>query len=237
MTPAALFVSLILSFAPAPAAAPQSCSLPGLWLGQDRNRESVGMWLEFAQDGSVLRANGRIVNGTWTLEGDTLTLIGPQSLRQRATVKLDGTEMKRKAEAAILEVAVQESSLPKNKIPRIEEVSRPDTSEARELPPQAIQWLDEHSLTRLTAPVEGQAAIIGAWSYKNRTGRTTLERYSARRYVVLDPLVAQRGTFAVEGGKLSVTADGQTMNVPITCGRNSFELEVGGRKLRFMKFE
>lgn len=237
MTPAALFVSLILSFAPPPVPATQSCSLPGLWLGQDRNRESVGMWLEFAEDGSVLRANGRIVNGTWTLEGDTLTLIGPQSLRQKATVKLAGAEMMRKAEVAILEVAVRESTLPKNKIPRIGEVTSPDTDEAMQLPPQAITWLDEHALTRQTAPVEGQPAIVGAWSYKNRTGRTTLERYTARRYVVLDPLVAQRGTFAVEGGKLSVTADGQTMNVPITCGRGMFELEVGGRKLRFLKFE
>ena len=237
MTPAALFVSLILSFNPSPAPAAQSCTLPGLWLGQDRNRESVGMWLEFAEDGSVLRANGRIVNGTWTLDGDTLTLIGPQSLRQKATVKVEGDQMKRKAETAVLEVAVQESKLPENKIPRINEVSRPDTSDARELPPQAITWLDEHSLTRQTAPIEGQPALVGAWSYKNRTGRTTLERYTARRYVVLDPLVAQRGSFAVEGGKLSVTADGQTMSVPITCGRNSFELEVGGRKLRFVKFE
>jgi len=236
MTPAALFVSLILTLVPSPPA-PQSCALPGLWLGQDRNRESVGMWLEFAEDGSVLRANGRIVSGTWTLEGDTLTLMGPQGLRQRATIKLDGDQMKRKAESAVLEVAVQESSLPKNKIPRIDEVTRPDTSDARELPPQAIPWLEEHSLSRLTAAQDGQPAIVGSWSYKNRAGRTTLERYSQRRYVVLDPLVAQRGTFAVEAGKLSVTADGQTMNVPITCGRNSFELEVGGRKMRFVKFE
>lgn len=236
MTPAALFVSLILSMAPPAVPAPQSCTLPGLWLGQDRNRESVGMWLEFAEDGSVLRANGRIVNGTWILEGDTLTLIGPQSLRQKATVKLAGTEMKRKAEAAVLEVAVEESRL-SAKVPRIEEVSRPDTSEARAMPPQAIPWLEEHTLTRMTAPIEGQSPIVGAWSYKNRTGRTTIERYAGRRYVVLDPLVAQKGTFAVESGKLSVTADGQTMNVPISCARNMFELEVGGRKMRFIKFE
>ena len=42
---------------------PQTCSLPGLWLGQDRNKDGVGLWLEFAPDGSVVRAQGRIVNG------------------------------------------------------------------------------------------------------------------------------------------------------------------------------
>ncbi len=55
--------------------------------------------------------------------------------------------------------------------------------------------------------------------------------------MILDPLVAQRGNFAVESGKLSVTADGNTMLVPISCTPNSFDLEVSGRKMRFMKFQ
>ncbi len=195
------------------------------------------MWLEFAEDGSVLRANGRIVNGSWALSGDELTLTGPASLSQRVKVKLDGDQMTRKAEAAVFKVMYNDSNEDKGRPDAAQAVTRPVTREATSPPPPAITMLDEHSLSRMTAAQPGQAPIVGAWSYKNRNGRTTLERYSPRRFVVLDPIVAQKGTFAIENNKLSVTADGSTMLVPIACGRNTFELEVGGRKMRFLKFE
>ena len=39
------------------------------------------MWLEFAPDGSVVRAQGRIVNGEYAIKGDALVL---SSQRARA---------------------------------------------------------------------------------------------------------------------------------------------------------
>lgn len=230
MTHAALFLSLILGFNSPPPV--QTCSLPGLWLGADRGKDAVGMWLEFAPDGSVVRANGRIVDGEWALKGDVLTLTSRPSVSQRVTLKMEGDRITRKADAAIMEVAREERR------PRgASSSSQPDPS-SMPAPPVAIASLDEHSLTRVTPAEAGQPAIVGIWGYKNTAGRAVLERYSAkRRFAVLEPIAAQRGTFTVAGTKLSVTADGATTEVPIVCGRDAFELEANGARMKFVKFQ
>lgn len=233
MTHAALFVSLMLSFTPAPSA--DTCALPGLWLGQDRNAEAVGMWLEFAPDGSVVRANGRIVDGDWNLKGDVLTLTSRPSVSQRVTIKVEGDQATRKADAAVMEVARDDSGGGGR---RRGSSNNNDAAAAIQAPPVAITWLDEHALTRVTPVEANQPAIVGIWGYKNKAGRTVLERYSAKRkFAVLEPLAAQRGTFTVTGSKLAVTADGATTEVPIVCGRDSFELEVNGGRMKFAKFQ
>lgn len=238
MTHAALFVSLVLGFAPA-APAPQTCSLPGLWLGQDRNDDGVGMWLEFAEDGTVVRANGRIVDGEYTLKGDKLTLVSQPVLadqdsrlllNQSVTFKVQGDQITRKAEAASLEVPRQEV--------RTRRGTRSEAVAPKVLPVPAITLLDEHSLSRVVAAEAGQPPLVGVWGYKNKNGRTVLERYSPNRhFAVLEPLAAQRGTFTVTGGNLSVTADGATMAVPIACTPAAFELMVNGNKMKFVKFQ
>jgi hypothetical protein len=237
MMHAALFLSLILSSNPAPLT--QSCALPGLWLGHDRNQDAVGMWLEFAPDGSVVRASGKIIDGGWELKGSDLTLstqtqAGPEgdraSLTQRVKVKVEGDQMTRRAEAAILEVAARET--------RTSRGTRSTNVAPEVLPAPPIAILDEQTLSRVVAAEASQPAIIGVWGHKNKAGRPVLERYSAaRRFAVLEPVAAQRGTFSVAGNKLAVTADGATTEVPILCGRESFELEVGGGKMRFVKFQ
>lgn len=241
MTHAALFVSLILTFTPTPPAA-QSCSLPGLWLGQDRNKESVGMWLEFAPDGSVVRANGRIVDGDWQIKGDTLILTSQAAvaaegegverykLTQHVALKVSGDAVVRTAEAAVIDVPRREVRTSRGT--RTREVA-PEV-----LPQPAITSLDEQPLTRVTPVEQGQPAIVGIWGYRNKAGRKVLERYSPNRhFVVLEPLAAQRGTFTVAANKLAVTADGATTEVPIICGKTSFELDVNGAKMKFAKFE
>jgi hypothetical protein len=241
MTPAALFVSLILTLAPAPPDS-QTCSLPGLWLGQNRDQNSIGMWLEFAPDGSVVRAQGKMVDGRWELKGDTLTLSSQSAIAtegegverytvtQKVAVKVTGDAATRKAEAAVVEVPKQEVR------------TRRGTSERSVRPPvlpqPAITVLEEQPLTRVMAAEPNEPAIVGIWGYKNKTGRPVLERYTAsRKFAVLEPLGAQRGTFKVEGTTLSVTADGNTTNVPITCASDYFELDVNGTKMRFVKFQ
>src|SRR5687767_15782166 len=118
---AVLSVTLLLNSVPAvsalqgppgpqPPPPPQPCStVDGLWLGRARNTDGVGMWLEFAPDGSVVRAQGRIVDGGYSIKGDTLMLNGhvgvpakgsivPGKLSQKVSVKVAGAEMTRRAE-------------------------------------------------------------------------------------------------------------------------------------------
>ena len=241
MTPAALFVAFVLGFAPAPPDS-QTCALPGLWLGQDRDKNAIGMWLEFAPDGAVVRAQGKIVDGAWELKGDTLTLtsqavmvaegegVERYNLTQKVAVKVTGESVSRKAEAAVVEVPKQEVRTRRG---TSERSVRPDV-----LPQPAITSLEEQPLTRVTPVEPNQPAIVVIWGYKVKGGRPVLERYSAsRKFAVLQPLGAQRGTFKVEGSTLSVTADGKTTDVPITCGRDTFELDVNGAKMKFVKFQ
>ena len=241
MNPAALFVAFVLGFAPAPPDT-QTCTLPGLWLGQDRDKNAIGMWLEFAPDGSVVRAQGKIVDGAWELKGDTLTLtsqavmvsegegVERYNLSQKVALKVTGDAVTRKAEAAVVEVPKQEVRTRRG---TSERSVRPDV-----LPQPAISSLDEQSLTRVLPAETNQPAIVGVWGYKDKGGRTVLERYTAsRKFAVLQPLGAQRGTFKLDGTTLSVTADGTTTNVPITCMRDTFELNVSGGKLKFVRFQ
>lgn len=196
------------------------------------------MWLEFADDGSVVRANGRIVDGEYALKGDALTLVSQPSLagegsrmvlNQRVTLKVQGDQITRKAEAATLEV-------PRQEVRTLRGTSTVAVA-PKVLPVPAITLLDEHSLSRVVAAEAGQPPLVGVWGYKNKNGRTVLERYSSKgHFAVLEPLAAQRGTFTVADDNLSVTADGATMAVPIVCTPASFELVVNGNKLKFVRF-
>jgi hypothetical protein len=198
------------------------------------------MWLEFAPDGSVVRANGRIVDGEYQLRGDTLTLTsmtgrGKTGIRgeitQKVSVKIAGDELKRTAEPAIMEIAKEERTSGRRRVS-----TNPDPSELPK-PEPAISMLEPHSLQRVVAAEPGKPAIVGVWGYKNKAGRTVLERYTEKRFAVLEPLAGQRGTFKVEANNLAVTADGSTMTVPITCTPGMFELEVSGAKMKFVKFQ
>ena len=238
MTPAAIFVSLVLTFGQASPAA-QTCSLPGLWLGQDRDQQSRGMWLEFAADGSAVRANGRIVDGQWQLKGETLTLTSTSrgrtgirgELTQKANVKIAGDQITRTAEGAVMEVAREETTQGRRRVS-----SEPDASTMPSAEPP-ITMLEPHTLQRIVQATPGQPPLVGGWGYKNKAGRTVLERYTPKRFAVLEPMAGQRGTFKVEDNKLAVTADGSTTAVPITCTADFFELDVNGAKMRFVKFQ
>lgn len=230
MTPA-LLVAIVLSFTP-PAPAGQTCTLPGLWLGADRNKDAVGMWLEFAEDGSVVRANGRIVDGKWEIKDSALILESRGPMIQRVAFKIEGDVMTRTAEAAVWEV-------PKELVNtrRGTREANPDVSRMQQ-PVPAITNLEQHSLSRVTPAQQNQPAIVGIWGYKNKAGRPVLERFTpSRRFASLEPVVAQRGAYKVASNKLAVTADDATTEVPIVCGRNSFELDVNGMKLKFEKFQ
>lgn len=240
MSPAALFVTLILSFVPAQST-PQACSLDGLWLGTDR-KDAVGMWLEFASDGSVVRAQGRIVDGEYVLKGDALILTSrvrvptsnggnvPGDMTQRVTVKVTGAEMARKADQATVEVARDESSDRRGRT----RTTNPDVTAT---PVPAITDLTE---TKLTKVMEGDGGdqLSGVWAWKNRTGRAVLERFAGkRRFAVLEPMGGQRGTFKLEDNKLSVTADGSTTAVNVTCAGPVLALETPAGPMRFVKFQ
>jgi len=229
--PTPLFVALVLSFSP-PAPAVQSCPLPGLWLGADRNKDAVGMWLEFAEDGSVVRANGRIVDGKWEIKDGMLLLESRGPMTQRVVFRIDGDAMTRTAEAAIWEVSKELVNTRRGT-----RETNPDVSRMQQ-PAPAIADLEQHSLSRVTPAASNQPAIVGIWGYKNKAGRPVLERYTAsRRFASLEPVMAQRGTYKVASNRLAVTADDATTEVPIVCGRSSFELDVNGTKLKFEKFQ
>ena len=230
MTPA-LLATLVLSFMPAPPAG-QSCSLPGLWLGADRNKDAVGMWLEFAEDGSVVRANGRIVDGEWDIKDGALILESRGPMIQKVAFRIEGDVMTRTAEAAVWEVSKEVVNTRRGS-----RETNPDVSRMQQ-PVPAITTLEAHTLSRVTPVQPNQPAIVGIWGYKNKAGRPVLERFTpSRHFASLEPVMAQRGTYKIASNKLAVTADDATTEVPITCGRNSFELDVNGAKLRFQKFQ
>jgi len=216
----------------------QGCSLSGLWLGQDRDDNAVGMWLEFGGEETVVRANGKIIDGEWTMKGDQLTLDAQPSsasenavaLSQRVRVKVAGDVITRTAEPAILEVARQET--------RTRRGTSSTAVAPKVMPAPPIGILEEHTVSRVVAAEPGQQPLVGIWGYKNKAGRTVLERYSPnRRFAVLEPIAAQRGTYKVSGNTLSVTADAATTDVPITCSKEAFELSVGAGKMKFVKFQ
>jgi hypothetical protein len=217
MTHLALFVSLVLGIPSTNAlpSAPQSCSLAGLWLSQNRTAEAVGMWLEFDDSGAVMRASGRIVDGEYALTDEVMTLTVRPALTQRVLLKVEGDHITRTAEAAA------------------------STGAAPKVPPvPAITVLEEQTLSRMVARQPGQPPLVGVWGYKTSAGRTVLERYSPNgRFVVFEPTRIQRGTYVVADGQLSVTADGATSAVPIACAGDAFDLEVSGGQMKFVKFQ
>jgi hypothetical protein len=95
-------VGLFLAFllVRAVAAAP-SDTLTGRWDSVTRSSDSAGTWMELEEDGTCTRTIGLSIDGTWTLEGDRLTVTtGPEDGRfvQTTTVSIAGLVLNQSAD-------------------------------------------------------------------------------------------------------------------------------------------
>ena len=242
-----MFVAAVAASTSSPA--PQTCSLPGLWLGQDRNKDGVGMWLEFAPDGSVVRAQGRIVNGEYAIKGDALVLSSrvrvpagnvsvPGQLSQRVPFKLAGAEMTRRAEQARVEATIEEPSQGGHVAPGGSGGRGGTKPEVASLP-MAVPPIAELTETKLTKVMDGDNGdrLSGVWTWTSKSGRTVQERFAGKRFAVLEPMGSQNGSYKLEDNKLSVTADGSTTAVNVTCTGSMLSLEAPNGPMRFLKFQ
>ena len=224
--------------APQPPPPPQPCSsVDGLWLGRARTNDGVGMWLEFTPDGSVVRAQGRIVDGGYSLKGETLVLNGhvsvaadkgklvPGKLTQKVSVKLAGAEMTRVADKASVEAFSDAPALPPGA----------DTA------PMAVPPIAELTETKLTRVQQGSGGdpLSGIWTWTSKSGRPVLERFNGKnRFAMLEPMAGQKGTYTLAEGKLSVMADGATSTANTTCvGSMWLTIETPNGPMRFLKFQ
>ena len=247
LTAAALLCVILLSNsvpavsapqAPQPPPPPQPCStVDGLWLGRARNNDGIGMWLEFTPDGGVVRAQGRIVDGGYSIKGDTLLLNGhvsvaagkgklvPGKLSQKVSFKVAGAEMTRVAEQASVEAMMDAPALPPG-------------ADAGSPPVPPIAELTQTKLTRVQDGSGGDA-LSGVWTWTSKSGRTVLERFNGKnRFAMLEPTAGQKGTYTLADGKLSVTADGATSTVNATCVGNMWlTIEAPNGAMRFLKFQ
>ena len=237
---ASLCAILVSNSIPAVSAL-QTCSLDGLWLGRARNNDGVGMWLEFAADGSVVRAQGRIVDGGYAIKGDTLLLNGhvsvpvkgsnvPGKLSQKVSFKLAGAEMTRRAEQANVEAMMDAPAPPAGR----------GGGAGGDAPPPPVAPIAELTETKLTKVKDGSAGdpLSGVWTWTSKSGRTVLERFNGKnRFAILEPMGAQKGTYTLEGNKLSVTAGGTTTTVNVTCMGMSLTIETPNGPMRFLKFQ
>ena len=230
-----LSVTLLLSSVPA-VSAPQTCSLDGLWLGRTRSNDGVGMWLEFAPDGSVVRAQGRIADGGYAIKGNTLLLnahvsvaadkgrIVPGKLSQKVSFKITGAEMTRLAEKASVDAMMDVPALPAGD----------------DAAPMAVAPIAELTETKLTKAKDGTGGdpLSGVWTWTSKSGRAVLERFNGKnRFAMLEPTGGQKGTYTLEGNKLSVTADGTTTTVNVACTGLMLSLETPNGPVRFLKFQ
>ena len=237
---AVLSVTLLLNSVPA-VSAPQTCSLDGLWLGRARNNDGVGMWLEFAPDGSVVRAQGRIVDGGYAIKGNTILLNGhvsvpakggilPGKLSQKVSFKLAGAEMTRLAEKANVEAMTDVPMPPAGR-------GGAASDDAAPMPVAPIAELTETKLTKVKDGTGGDP-LSGVWTWTSKSGRTVLERFNGRnRFAMLEPIGSQKGTYTLEGNKLSVTADGTTTTVNVACTGMILSIETPNGPMRFLKFQ
>ena len=192
------------------------------------------MWLEFAPDGSVVRAQGRIVDGGYAIKGDTLMLNGhvgvaagkgkfvPGKLSQKVSFKVAGGEMTRVAEKASVEAFSDAPPTP------------PDAA------PPAVPPIAELTETKLTKVKEGNPGdpLSGVWTWTSKSGRPVLERFNGKnRFAMLEPMGGQKGTYALAEGKLSVTADGNTSTANVTCQGPWLNIETPNGPMRFLKFQ
>jgi hypothetical protein len=236
---AVVSVTLLLNSVPA-VSAPQTCSLDGLWLGRTRNNDGVGMWLEFESGGSVVRAQGRIVDGGYAIKGNTLLLNGhvsapakggvvPGKLSQKVSFKLAGAEMTRLAEQAKVEV-MDVPVMPAGR----------GGAAGDDVPPMAVPPIAELTETKLTKVKDGSGgdSLSGVWTWTSKGGRTVLERFNGKnRFAMLEPIGSQKGTYTLEGNKLSVTADGTTTAVNVACTGITLSIETPNGPMRFLKFQ
>ena len=195
------------------------------------------MWLEFAPDGSVVRAQGRIVDGNYAMKGDTLMLNGhvsvaagkgkivPGKLSQKMSFKVAGGEMTRSAEQASVEAFSDAPALPPG-------------ADAGAPPVPPIAELTETKLTRVKEGSGGDP-LSGIWTWTSKSGRAVLERFNGKnRFAMLEPMGGQKGTYTLADGKLSVTADGNTSTVNVTCtGPMWLNIETPNGPMRFLKFQ
>lgn len=194
------------------------------------------MWLEFAPDGSVVRAQGRIVDGGYALKGDTLMFSGhvsvaagkgkivPGKLSQKMSFKVTGSEMTRRAEQASVE-AMMDAPAP------------PAGADPGSPPVPPIAELTETKLTKVKDGGPGDP-LSGVWTWTSKSGRTVLERFNGRnRFAMLEPIASQKGTYTLADNKLSVTADGSTSNVNVTCTGPWLNIETPNGPMRFLKFQ
>jgi hypothetical protein len=237
---AVLSMTLLLNSVPA-VSAPQTCSLDGLWLGRTRNNDGVGMWLEFGPDGNVVRAQGRIVDGGYAIKGNTLLLIGhvsvaakgsivPGKLSQKVSFKLAGAEMTRLAEQARVEAMMDMPAPPAGR----------GGAAGDDAAPMAVPPIAELTETKLTKVKDGNSGdpLSGVWTWTSKGGRTVLERFNGKnRFAMLEPLGSQKGTYTLEGNKLSVTADGATTTVNVACTGIMLSIETPNGPMRFLKFQ
>ena len=194
------------------------------------------MWLEFAPDGSVVRAQGRIVDGNYAIKGDTLMLNGhvgvaagkgkivPGKLSQKMSFKIAGGEMTRVAEKASVEAFSDDPALP------------PGVA----APPPPVPPIAELTETKLTKVTDGNPGdpLSGVWSWTSKSGRPVLERFNGKnRFAMLEPMGGQKGTFTLSSGKLSVTADGNTSTANVTCQGPWLNIETPNGPMRFLKFQ
>ena len=193
------------------------------------------MWLEFAPDGSVVRAQGRIVDGGYSIKGETLTLNGhvsapakgkivPGKLTQKVSFKVAGAEMTRRAEQTNVELMTDVPAPPPG----------------AEAAPPALPPIAELGETKLTRVKDGDAGdpLSGVWTWTSKSGRTVLERYGKNRFAMLEPIAGQKGTYTLADGKLSVTADGTTSTANVLCtGAMWLTVETPNGPMRFLKFQ
>ena len=193
------------------------------------------MWLEFAPDGSVVRAQGRIVDGGYAIKGDSLMLNGhvsvpakgglmPGKLSQKMSFMVAGSEMTRRADQASVEAFSDGPAMP------------PGAEAAPPVPP--IAELTETKLTKVKDGNPGDP-LSGVWTWTSKSGRAVLERFSGKgRFAMLEPMGGQKGTYTLADGKLSVTADGNTSTVNVTCtGGMWLNIETPNGPMRFLKFQ
>jgi hypothetical protein len=69
-------------------------SLVARWDSETRSRGGLGTWIELAANGTCAQTTGAMIDGTWTLEGDRLTLDMKETDGRRhsqsVTVKMTG---------------------------------------------------------------------------------------------------------------------------------------------------
>jgi hypothetical protein len=138
--------------------------------------------------------------------------------------KVAGAEMTRSAEQTKVE-AITDAPAP------------PPGADAA---PMAVAPIAELTETTLTKVKDGNVGdpLSGVWTWTSKSGRTVLERFNGKnRFAMLEPMGGQKGTYTLEGNKLSVTADGTTATANVACTGLMLNIETANGPMRFLKFQ